>query len=214
MKPYWYPLNTWMAQEFPDLLASLNPGIPAEQWNPLENELGITLPDSFKAFYEHYNGQEKADPTGFFFGLHFLPYEQVQRQWQVWRDIIEMEGEEGMASMSENSVSLVPGKIKPLYANLRWIPFIHDWGGNHVGLDFDPDEDGVVGQVINFGRDEERKFVLADSFEGFIGWMGEQLQQGNYIIDRETGSRKMDFGLKSHPDTHFIDAARDIFGKA
>ncbi|MFJ9499072.1 SMI1/KNR4 family protein [Brevibacillus centrosporus] len=45
--------------------------------------------------------------------------------------------------------------------NRYWLPISKDWGGNHLGLDLDPDEQGRMGQVINFGRDEEVKYVVA-----------------------------------------------------
>nr|WP_305955588.1 SMI1/KNR4 family protein [Pseudomonas sp. R2-60-08W] len=44
----------------------------------------------------------------------------------------------------------------------------YDYGGNHLGVDLDPGEYGVSGQVINFGSDEEEKFVLASSVGTFM----------------------------------------------
>ena len=60
-----------------------------------------------------------------------------------------------------------PGVVKPVYTNRHWIPLTHDHGGNHVGLDFDPDDEGTPGQVIAYGRDEDEKQLLATSFEAF-----------------------------------------------
>nr|WP_315595326.1 SMI1/KNR4 family protein [uncultured Cupriavidus sp.] len=64
------------------------------------------------------------------------------------------------------------------------IPLTTD-GGNHVGLDYDPDTNGTIGQVITFGRDEDTKRVIANSFEHFVSllisavatarWNGEYL---------------------------------------
>jgi cell wall assembly regulator SMI1 len=58
------------------------------------------------------------------------------------------------------------------------------WDGNHIGLDFDPDTLGTVGQVIRFGRDEDEKVFVAPTFGEFLdqlvsalrasGWDGEE----------------------------------------
>lgn len=37
-----------------------------------------------------------------------------------------------------------------------------------VGVDLDPGEQGTVGQIINFGRDEDNKLVLAPNLAAFI----------------------------------------------
>jgi cell wall assembly regulator SMI1 len=58
--------------------------------------------------------------------------------------------------------------IKKIYFNPNWVPIIFDNLGNYIGLDLDPDAKGTVGQVINFGRDEEDMFVIAETFEKFL----------------------------------------------
>ena len=74
--------------------------------------------------------------------------------------------------------------VKPLYASKRWVPFAQDWGGNHLGIDLDPDVKGVAGQVINFGRDEEDKRAIAPSITAFVEWMLGELLRGNFSIER------------------------------
>ena len=64
--------------------------------------------------------------------------------------------------------SFPEGAIKKRYFNPNWIPIIFDNLGNYIGIDLDPDVNGTAGQVINFGRDEEDMFVIAESFEKFL----------------------------------------------
>lgn len=59
-------------------------------------------------------------------------------------------------------------KIKKKYFHYKWIPIFHDFGGNFIGIDLDPDINGVKGQIIIFGRDEEKMIVVADSFDEFL----------------------------------------------
>ena len=69
-----------------------------------------------------------------------------------------------------------------MYASPGWIPFASDSGGNCLGIDLDPGPTGTRGQVINFGRDEDEKFVLAPSMNEFLEWFADQLESGNFLI--------------------------------
>lgn len=64
--------------------------------------------------------------------------------------------------------SIPEGKIKKVYFNPRWIPIFSDYSGNFIGIDLDPDCNGIKGQVINFGRDEEKMYVYANELEQFF----------------------------------------------
>ena len=41
---------------------------------------------------------------------------------------------------------------------MKWLPFCSDDGGNFIGIDLDPDVNGTVGQVINFGKPFHAKY--------------------------------------------------------
>ncbi|MFC4633227.1 SMI1/KNR4 family protein [Dokdonia ponticola] len=58
--------------------------------------------------------------------------------------------------------------IKKKYFHHKWIPLFHDYGGNFIGIDLDPDSNGVKGQIIIYGRDEEKMIVVAESFDKFL----------------------------------------------
>ena len=58
--------------------------------------------------------------------------------------------------------------IKKKYYHYKWIPIFHDFSGNCIGIDLDPDKDGIKGQIIIFGSDEENMVVISDSFEEFL----------------------------------------------
>ena len=80
--------------------------------------------------------------------------------------------------------------IKKKYFHIKWIPLISDFGGNYIGIDLDPDINGVKGQVIIFGRDEEDMIVLANSWNEFLDWNldliikeGDKLKNESHLHD-------------------------------
>jgi len=58
--------------------------------------------------------------------------------------------------------------IQKKYFHYKWLPIFSDYGGNYIGIDLDPDLKGTKGQVINFGRDEQDMFVLAENLENLF----------------------------------------------
>jgi cell wall assembly regulator SMI1 len=57
--------------------------------------------------------------------------------------------------------------VKRTYTHEGWI-FFAGVGGNQLAIDFSPDKSGVVGQVINFGRDASHLYQIAKDFTGFL----------------------------------------------
>ncbi|WP_431262698.1 SMI1/KNR4 family protein [Roseateles chitinivorans] len=159
---------------------ALQPGAQPERIAELERHLGVTLPDSLKAFLAVHDGQD--GNHGLVGGEHLLSVDGIRNEWSNWREIDESDMN---ADSAQFMTSEPPGYIKPLYTHRSWIPLTKDWGGNHYGLDFDPDEKGRVGQVIKFGRDEDEKRLIAEDFDRFVElvvaslagatWDGEQL---------------------------------------
>lgn len=88
-----------------------------------------------------------------------------------------------LAEFSENCTSSPAGMIRCLHANRGWIPLGQSSDSNHFGIDLDPGPSGVVGQVINFGRDQEDKHVLALSWAQFLEDFADELAAGNFVID-------------------------------
>ncbi|MGG7568092.1 SMI1/KNR4 family protein [Rhodovulum sp. DZ06] len=60
------------------------------------------------------------------------------------------------------------GAIRDKYMHLKWLPLVHDGGGNYIGVDLDPGPNGTVGQVIVFGPGEDDHFVIAPDWDGAL----------------------------------------------
>lgn len=148
----------------------LQPGASLNEIEALEGHLGVRFPRSVRDFIGVHNGQ---NGFGLLFGHEFLSIKGIQQQWDNWRSLDESSMNQDCAEFQSSDPA---GFIKPLYCNKGWIPLTHDGGGNHFGLDLDPDRLGTSGQIIAFGRDEDTKRLLATSFESFVEdtilWLG------------------------------------------
>ncbi len=127
----------------------------------------------------------------------------------MWRDIANADLES--AEDGEFHSSDPEGAIAAKYINPGWIAFADDFGGNHLSVDTAPGPAGTAGQVINSGRDEERKRLIAGSLASFLGWMADALEQGNCSINA-TGKADLpyEFLLAEPPNNHFLDAVQKM----
>lgn len=120
---------------------------------------------------------------GLFFGLHFLPLEEVMREWAFWRQAEHDPSTGRNPAVLATMASIPPRWIKSVYACRGWLPLLSDRTGNYVGVDLDPGQGGSWGQVIVFGRDFDRKCVLWKG-EGEGGW-GKWL--ASFVDELESG---------------------------
>lgn len=199
-------MGKWLEGHLPELAAALRPGATEDRLERFARSLGVELPDDFRQLYAWHDGQERTVLTGPWYGLDFLSLERVESHCAGWSTAIQHLGSDLDGGMK----STPPGFVRRQYANPLWIPFAFDWGGNHLGIDLDPDELGTWGQVITFGRDEDRKIAVAPSLEVFVGWMVQQLQDGNFRIKGVGDGQRWLHTLR--PDReHFLDSLALLF---
>jgi len=189
-----------MWEDLPQLAASLNPPATQEELRNAEEELGFALPSELRELYLIHNGQ-KEDGPGLFFGLPFLSLDDMLAEWKIWAEL-----EEDYALEMEH-FSIPADWIKELYINRYWLPISKDWGGNNLGIDLDPADKGVRGQVINFGRDEAVKYVIALRVSQLLQFIRDTAKEGNYnIIEEDEDYVSWSFGREGA--VHFLDAIR------
>lgn len=74
--------------------------------------------------------------------------------------------------------STPPDYIKKKYFHFKWLPILRDGCGNYIGIDLDPDKNGDKGQVIVFGPDEDDRFVVSKSWDGFLDLLLSIIEEG------------------------------------
>jgi cell wall assembly regulator SMI1 len=194
----WDRIRTWLSNEYPELGDTLNYGILPDTLAEIELHLDVQLPRAVRESYLITDGQEAESSAGcsdgLFFGLSFLPLEDVLDEWRFWREVDEDPTTGANQPLLEAMQSIPAGWVRRVYSCRGWIPLITDKAGNYIGVDLSPPPrpddggssphaGGSVGQVIAFGRDFDTKIVLwrGDGESGWARWLAsfaEELESG------------------------------------
>lgn len=186
-KELWLEYRTFLEKNVPASFANLAPGATEETIAQLEETLGVTLPESVKVVWRLNDGQKETMlsdsevatpciPT-----LSFLSTEKVASIWKHWGEVRKKLGERALLEMDAHRSSAIPGVVEPRYSSAKWIPLWADPSRpDYIGLDFDPGENGKVGQIINFGRNEDTHYVFAYDFDDLLVCLLEEVRTGNW----------------------------------
>lgn len=202
IKENWTFYTDWLKSKLPVYFNLLNPGADKKEVEKLESYLGFSLPENVKALYELNNGDNLRNTdnlyVGAFLGFEFLSVDRVMQIHSGWKK----QDNEGFSGSS-----FPKNHIRIQYTNPKWIPLFSDAASNYVGVDLDPAADGTPGQIINFGRDEDHKFVIAKDLDSFLGFIGQKIRSGQCdkaIVVEDDGGYS--YGLS--PQSHLIDDLR------
>jgi len=134
----------------------------------IENIIGYILPDEFKNFYLNNNLIIN--------NVAFLSLEEIYEEVCDAYDDNEQ---------FENLFEIKPEKtILGKNFDKKRVPFITDYAGNYIGMDFHPDINGRMGQIINYGADEYKMEVLSNGFKDFINGLQQvNIKEDMYITD-------------------------------
>lgn len=196
---YWSIYIRWLEQQFPLLYDSLIEGASEVQLIKFQETLGFELSKDFFDLYTLHNGSTKNETEGVFLGFKFLSLDEISLTMNNWK---QYKNDTIGSSWPKDT-------IKINYTNQKWVPIFSDFSGNHIGIDFHPAEKGQIGQVINFGRDQYNKFVIAQDLVSFFELISNEVLAGNVdgsITEEEP--EVFSFGLR--PQSHLTDDLRGI----
>lgn len=114
----------------------------------------------------------------------------------------------GNLSWLDHQESVPEGAIQRVYAHPGWIPLISDFLGNYIGVDLAPGPKGRWGQVILFGREFDRKYVVAPSWAAFLMTFADDLENGNHLIEDETEVGELSFRASNGRLVPYFDVLR------
>ncbi|WP_405170926.1 SMI1/KNR4 family protein [Paenibacillus sp. FSL H8-0280] len=150
-------------------------GVTDEQLDAFEQEYGIRLPADFRAFYKRKNGsgyafhvlypslEEGRESEPFY----LLSLEKIQKEQST---LVENRMDD---YFTEEEIRELDPRIKPYLFQKKWITFGMLGGGSlYLMFDFDPTEQGTVGQIIMYVHDPDFVYYVAGTFT-------ELLEQSN-----------------------------------
>jgi cell wall assembly regulator SMI1 len=170
----WDIIHAWLAQHHPSMLSLLRGPADRAALAGLEARTGRPLPEDFKRSYLIHDGSD--DDSGPLAGLTLMSLSAIGSNWEMWASIAG----EDYTDVDAECRSHPADAVKLQYANSGWLPFAGD-GQNFVAIDFDPGPAGIPGQVINTGRDDMMRHVIAQSFGGFLAFVAKQFVEGRVV---------------------------------
>ncbi len=224
----------WLRVHVPRAHENLAPPATEAQIESVEQTTGVSLPDAIKRVWRRNDGQRetmiatrKGPAVPCIPTLSFLSTAMVIEAWKQWDDLRKNETAANLASLDQAASSVFPGKVRPQYTNAAWIPVWSDpTRADYVGLDLDPDAQGTRGQIINFGRDEERHAVLAEDLDALLVILLDEVKSGAWVASRMPYGKDASIDWFGDPDGHFFNAlqarrpktdkerANELFGQA
>ena len=136
-------------------------GASKDALQTLENDIGHSLPPELKTLYLTHNGESEAE-AGIFSGYIFLDIDAI------YYSIQDLEEDSKNFNELEKWPCYPKNTVKKVPYNSNWIPIARDNTGGYIGLDFDPDIEGIYGQIINFGAFEYTRVQVSTDFTTFI----------------------------------------------
>jgi cell wall assembly regulator SMI1 len=161
---------------------SLN-GTTDMEINSFENDFIINLPEDFKEYYKIKNGSEY--PFELLYTTHenscipftILSLEDIRgiKGYFCDRDELLEKYYDG------NEIQKLDKRIKPYLYNKKWFPFAQVVGGSlYLMLDFDPTEEGKMGQIIFYVHDPDFIYYIAPTFIDLLNDTINNLKDGWY----------------------------------
>jgi cell wall assembly regulator SMI1 len=175
---FWHDLEAWLKQTAPRWLETLPPPVSEDAIKALESQLGVALPEEFKASYRIHDGLGESKllrlerhqyPQYQVYGIwhetvwDWLPLEAIAPTYTqtltIYKDIFPEAAFKQVAG-----VTSLKGPVKSHRWNERWIPFQNLNGSDIVTyLDLDPDKGGTQGQIIQQDMEGCHQQVVASS---------------------------------------------------
>jgi cell wall assembly regulator SMI1 len=184
--PGWQRYSRWLARKHPKLAASLLPGVPDKVLDAYEKQVGFALPGVLRAFWKACGGQRDLDGPGAMGEFVLLAPADSLAEWQNWKKLRDESTEDALEALAVSARSYPEDAVHEEYTWPGWIPLWKEpLEGNYLGIDLDPGPAGAVGQVINFGRDEDHKHVFFWDYAAVFEWMADEADRGALVFENE-----------------------------
>lgn len=148
-------------------------GATLEEIIDFEEKYNIKLPEDFKELYKYKNGSQyfcilpteigNADMT---FCLMSLKQMDETKNYFQNKDALLSDFPDFFTAQEIEKMK--DKRIKPYLFNKKWFPFAQYCDSCYLMLDFDPDAEGRIGQIICYIHDPDKVVYVASSISDLI----------------------------------------------
>lgn len=204
----WTEYKAWLTAHAPEGLANLAPPATADELRVLEEAIEPPPPPELVALLQLNNGQLDPLACCAIPGLEFLSAVRIAEEWQNWDEFRKEETPDGLESLDDHSRALDAG-VLDRYTHPGWIPAFKDGSRtDYVGVDMAPAPGGLLGQIINFGRDEDQHFIAFSTLTELLEYWLALVRQGQCRV-LPAKPPKAPFARFNHP-SNSIDLLRRL----
>ena len=175
----WTRIDHWLRMHSPATLEALRSGTDDDALDAFERELGVRLPDDYRASMKIHDGQEP-NTFGFIDARQLLSLSEVRAHWRSWQQVMES----GVLKEAQPE----PGVgVKPYWWSPFWIPITSTGSADNDCLDLDPSPEGTYGQIVTVWHDDSTRIVESSSFGDWLVQFADDLEDELYVYSEEYG---------------------------
>ncbi|QDU99020.1 SMI1/KNR4 family protein [Lignipirellula cremea] len=179
---FWAQIESWLDEHEPSMRSLIRAAATETQIAAVETATGYTFPPDLRDSYLVHDGCDSN--SGLVCGIGFMSLESIRSNWEMWNDIAEDDDED----LNEPCQSVPSDAVQLKYANAGWLPFAGD-SLHYIAVDYAPGPAGSRGQVINSGRDDEIRHVIAGTVSDFYTFVIQQFHSGAIsVVPAENGT--------------------------
>lgn len=182
----WARYVRWLDSVAPELAEAFAPPASESEIRAYEAaEIGTSLPPELHELWLINGGQlDVGEPCPLFIVMELLSPTESLYEWRMWQDMWSGEDAENRALLSEFCTSFPEGAIQPSYVTPGWIPVFKEiLEPDYLGVDLNPGPNGRLGQVINFGRIDDEKVVIAWTLSDLLEFVARDVESGAILVE-------------------------------
>jgi cell wall assembly regulator SMI1 len=159
-------LETWHRKHRPELLEELGARVDDTMLRSSSERVGAELPEVLVALWRWHDGTKDGCYSGFQFNRQFMSSASALRTMEMLDELLDA------------------GEFEqPFWWHKRWLPFLHNGGGDHVCIDFEGCFGGTPGQVLEFWHDDEDRNVVYPDIATWLAVFVEALEADMFEDD-------------------------------
>jgi cell wall assembly regulator SMI1 len=184
LNSFFVAYRSWLREVVPRLDGAFRGPVEGAALDRYEAAVGVELPGGLGQLWRIHDGEAGSESSGGTIGgLVFLGVEGSLAEWATWASLRAETSDADMQALRTFCESVLPGAVRSEYTAAGWLPVLKEsMEANYLGLDLAPGPGGVAGQVINFGRDEDRKVVISRSMSDLLGFIASEAERGEFVV--------------------------------